>query len=90
MGVPKLSKASLTVKDGRFRLVVVNEELVEVKKSATGEILKTKTKLRKSIRYPKIQILKNRVRVGCITVSREAARKLFNAEEGYLQAEGQV
>lgn len=40
------------------------------------------------VRYPKIQILKNRVRVGCITVSKEAAQKLLAYQEtGYLQGE---
>ena len=79
MSLPKLNKASLTVKNGRFRLVVVNEVVADPE----GNVVK-----RKHIRYPQIQILKNRIRVGCITVSREAALKLIGfGSEGYVQGE---
>ncbi len=41
----------------------------------------------KRIRYPKVQVLKNRIRVGCITVNKDALCKLINYDVGFVQAE---
>lgn len=76
MSIAPIKKASLTLdKDHRFRLVVVE---------------KMGDRLLKKIRYPKVQLLKNRIRVGCITVSRAAAKELLHYRDiGFVQAEGE-
>jgi hypothetical protein len=39
----------------------------------------------KIVYYPKVQVLRNRVRVGCITVTKEAAKKLLSSPVGFVQ-----
>jgi hypothetical protein len=72
------SRTKLSLVDGRFKLTEVYFIPTDNGKSKTRMV---------SVRYPQIQILKNRIRVGCTTLSREAVKKLLGYDVGFVQGE---
>jgi hypothetical protein len=79
MTTGKFTRAVLSLVDGRFKLV---------ESAIVRDMNGKRVGVTRRVRYPKIQILKRGIRVGCTTVSREAALKLLNIKEtGFLQAE---
>jgi hypothetical protein len=77
----KFARSKLSFVDGRFRLTEYATVL--------DEKGKPKSRIR-NVRYPQIQILGNRIRVGCTTVTREAVLKLLGYENGFVQGESNV
>jgi hypothetical protein len=79
----KIARSKLDYVDGRFRLTEYASIPTDNGKTVTKKV---------SVRYPQIAVFKNRVRVGCTTVSRAAALKLIGfgnngCLRGYVQAE---
>ena len=77
----KYGRCKLSLVDGRFKLTEYSQVATDNGKSKSRIV---------SVRYPQIQILKNRIRVGCTTVTREAAKKLLDYGTGFVQGESNV
>ena len=77
----KFARTSLRLVNGRFKLTEYATVATDNGKSKARVV---------SVRYPQIQVLKNRIRVGCTTVSREAVLKLLGYGNGYVQGESNV
>lgn len=77
----KFARTKLSLVNGRFKLTEYAEVATDNGKSKSRIV---------NVRYPQIQILKNRIRVGCTTVTREVVEKLMSSELGFVQGESNI